>query len=179
MPRPKLLARPGSRVAVIVILIVVVVGGGAAWYWYAHYYQPQHFYNTSIKKANEVLKNGSYSDFGNEVTVLTSQIIQFKKPAQKEAAYRTLAQLDDTLNNQIAALDAYQQAESFGQTTDLSQILRIARLAETNNNRQLAITYYQRALDVYHANQSAYANYPPEYVNSWQQSITALQKGNK
>lgn len=168
-----------SIVGVVVSLVVVLILIGAISYWYFGVYKPNNYYNAAIKQAQAQLQNGNSQGYHAAATTLTGQISRFRTSGQKEQGYRTLAQLEDGQGNSPAAFTAYMQAEAIKKSTNMGEILRIARLAQTEADNQVAVAYYQRALTMYDANKAAYSQYPQAFIDSLRTVVTNLQKGSQ
>lgn len=155
---------------VAVILIAAAVGVGARWLQKRHDYS----YKTQVMPqdvtaAQQLTAKG---DFDKAHETINNALKDPKLSAQDK--YYLLMQQGYTYEGQkdpSAAMDTYLKAEAVMQTMDVAQA--IARLAADKGDKELAISYYQKALTLIPKDDPMRV----EYKKYFESAISVLQTG--
>ncbi len=155
-----------------VVIIVFAAAGGGYYVWRARQHKTPTaalatMSQSALNTAEEQANNG---DANAALSTLNSAIKNTTDKSQKAALYIQQGATYTDEQNYSAALNSFLQAEQTnGLTYGLAQ--SIAEAAQASGNKQLAITYYQKAIGLIPANDSTGG---PE-KNTFQASINQLE----
>lgn len=166
--------RPATKIIIMVGFLVVSMGLVLS-IWYAYSSNATKNYKSAIDKADEVLASGGSAEYNNAAQELGRQTESFSTNAQKEAGYRKTAVLYDGKGDFENALKYFLLAEGIAKTQDLGQILRIAFIATSQGNTNVAIEYYEAAQSLYNKSPQTYTPEQTAFVKQIPDRINQLK----
>jgi len=133
-------------IAVVLVVAVVATAGGVEVRWLQQSKQKaamiQHTISKDASRAQDLTLSGEYEEAHKALKAALSN-----PNLSADEKYDLLFQQGTTYENQQnygAALTSYKQAESVRLTMVLAEA--IARVAEANGDKQMAIAYYKKAI---------------------------------
>jgi tetratricopeptide (TPR) repeat protein len=149
-PRPLIKRR---LTLIIVVIIIVLVAAGSGYYlWHKHQQKmPSSTLSAGQSAVNMAIEQANQGNTNSALNTLNTAINNTTDGAQKSALYVQQASTYENAQNYQAALTSFQKAAQYGGLTyGLAQ--NIAETAQQVGNKQLAIQYYQKAINLIPAN---------------------------
>lgn len=168
-PRP--LHKGRLLIIVVIVVIVLAAAGGGYYYWHKRQHKTASTPPTTGQSAaNTAIQQENNGNSAQALSTLNTAIKNTTDRTQKAALYTQQGDVYNNDNNYKSALTSYQNAaQTDGLTYALAQ--SIAESAQAAGNNQLAIEYYQKAINLIPSNDPTGA----AEKNSFQASINQLE----
>lgn len=135
----------GLGVVLLVVVLSLAAGGAARWFQQKREFARQAKPEAISKEAKEAQDLAFSGDFNKAHDTIDDALDNPSLSAKaKHDLYLQQGVTYENEKNYDAAMESYRKAESFTETMDAVQ--SIARMAEIKGDKQMAITYYKKAI---------------------------------